>query len=223
MEIAWGAGCALELQPEVAFHCYQKPKEKMNTTIKLAIMAGTLGLAVQVNASLFDISFTSATGALSDYGASGLLAGNGTLTATDNGNGTWNVTAGTFDVTEGALGAMIGSYTLVANPNAPNSIINWTYGYEWDNQASYPTIPYVDNAGLLFSSSAGLLLNLFSDSPTVYAASAAGPPAYPWNYFNTVGTLTLTPVPEPTTLISGALLLLPFGASTLRILRRRVA
>lgn len=186
-------------------------------------MAGTLGLAVQVNASLFDISFTSATGALSDYGASGLLAGNGTLTATDNGNGTWNVTAGTFDVTEGALGAMIGSYTLVANPNAPNSIINWTYGYEWDNQASYPTIPYVDNAGLLFSSSAGLLLNLFSDSPTVYAASAAGPPAYPWNYFNTVGTLTLTPVPEPTTLISGALLLLPFGASTLRILRRRVA
>jgi hypothetical protein len=28
------------------------------------------------------------------------------------------------------------------------------------------------------------------------------------------------PVPEPTTLIAGALLLLPFGASTLRILRR---
>jgi type VI secretion system secreted protein VgrG len=31
----------------------------------------------------------------------------------------------------------------------------------------------------------------------------------------------VTAVPEPTTLISGALLLLPFGASTLRILRRR--
>lgn len=30
-------------------------------------------------------------------------------------------------------------------------------------------------------------------------------------------------VPEPTTLIAGALLLLPFGASTLRILRRRTA
>jgi hypothetical protein len=29
------------------------------------------------------------------------------------------------------------------------------------------------------------------------------------------------PVPEPTTIIAGALLLLPFGASTLRILRRR--
>jgi hypothetical protein len=30
-----------------------------------------------------------------------------------------------------------------------------------------------------------------------------------------------TPIPEPTTMIAGALLLLPFGASTLRILRKR--
>jgi hypothetical protein len=33
-------------------------------------------------------------------------------------------------------------------------------------------------------------------------------------------TITGTPVPEPTTIIAGALLLLPFGASTLRILRK---
>jgi hypothetical protein len=33
-------------------------------------------------------------------------------------------------------------------------------------------------------------------------------------------TVTLEPVPEPTTFIAGALLLLPFGASTVRILRR---
>jgi len=33
--------------------------------------------------------------------------------------------------------------------------------------------------------------------------------------------ISLTAVPEPTTIISGALLLLPFGASTLRILRRK--
>ena len=31
----------------------------------------------------------------------------------------------------------------------------------------------------------------------------------------------ITPVPEPATIIAGALLLLPFGASTLRILRRK--
>jgi hypothetical protein len=34
-------------------------------------------------------------------------------------------------------------------------------------------------------------------------------------------TPNLIPVPEPTTMISGALLLLPFGASTLRILRKK--
>jgi hypothetical protein len=33
----------------------------------------------------------------------------------------------------------------------------------------------------------------------------------------------ITAVPEPTTMIAGALLLLPFGASTLRMLRRRTA
>ena len=34
-------------------------------------------------------------------------------------------------------------------------------------------------------------------------------------------TVTFEPVPEPTTFIAGALLLLPFGASTVRILRKR--
>jgi len=35
--------------------------------------------------------------------------------------------------------------------------------------------------------------------------------------------MQFAPVPEPTTMIAGALLLLPFGASTLRMLRRRTA
>jgi hypothetical protein len=38
-----------------------------------------------------------------------------------------------------------------------------------------------------------------------------------------IGNVSMTAVPEPTTLISGALMLLPFGASTLRILRRNRA
>ena len=37
----------------------------------------------------------------------------------------------------------------------------------------------------------------------------------------TAGQEFLIPVPEPTTMIAGALLLLPFGASTVRIIRRR--
>jgi len=44
-----------------------------------------------------------------------------------------------------------------------------------------------------------------------------GPPDSSWQYISSGG---LVPVPEATTMIAGALLLLPFGASTLRILRR---
>jgi hypothetical protein len=36
-----------------------------------------------------------------------------------------------------------------------------------------------------------------------------------------IESITLFPVPEPTTMIAGALLLLPFGASTLRMLRKK--
>jgi hypothetical protein len=36
-------------------------------------------------------------------------------------------------------------------------------------------------------------------------------------------TFDVTPVPEPTTIIAGASMLLPFGASTLRILRKKCA
>ena len=35
--------------------------------------------------------------------------------------------------------------------------------------------------------------------------------------------ISLVAVPEPTTMIAGALLLLPFGASTLRMLRKNHA
>jgi hypothetical protein len=41
-----------------------------------------------------------------------------------------------------------------------------------------------------------------------------------FQYGTQAGQDSYTPVPEPTTMIAGALLLLPFGASTLRILRR---
>jgi len=49
---------------------------------------------------------------------------------------------------------------------------------------------------------------------------SVGGPGY---YGAVLGDVSLTPVPEPATIISGVLMLLPFGASTLRILRKRVA
>ena len=40
--------------------------------------------------------------------------------------------------------------------------------------------------------------------------------------FGTDAEVVTSPVPEPTTMIAGALLLLPFGVSTLRILRKKL-
>jgi len=60
-------------------------------------------------------------------------------------------------------------------------------------------------------------------SSTLSGMQTTGPgnPIYPWPLpvFG-AGTLSASAVPEPTTVIAGALLLLPFGASTLRILRK---
>jgi hypothetical protein len=38
-----------------------------------------------------------------------------------------------------------------------------------------------------------------------------------------INSITVSAVPEPTTMVAGALLLLPFGASALRILRKKRA
>jgi hypothetical protein len=55
-----------------------------------------------------------------------------------------------------------------------------------------------------YDHSAGLDIPTVADYPT---------PVFGANF-------QFTPVPEPTTMIAGALLLLPFGASTLRMLRK---
>jgi len=51
---------------------------------------------------------------------------------------------------------------------------------------------------------------------TYYSAANIDDAPYSW-----VAGGNASPVPEPTTMIAGALLLLPFGASTVRMLRRR--
>jgi hypothetical protein len=193
-------------------------RKKTMKKIQMAIMAVALVIAAQAQASFFDITFTDG----------GNNVGNGVLTATDNGNGTWNVTAASFTVTAGAAS---GNYSLVPNPNAPNPVNSGTYAnmyYTYDNQATYPGTPYLNANGLLLSSGGATpsILGIWGNSSTDYEFAGT---VYPYpNYPGTVdvhGIVTLTPsaVPEPTTMIAGALLLLPFGASTLRMLRRRTA
>jgi hypothetical protein len=60
------------------------------------------------------------------------------------------------------------------------------------------------------------------DASARYAGFLLVPdPVQQYGLFGQEVFYNVTPVPEPTTLIAGALLLLPFGASTIRILRRK--
>jgi len=92
---------------------------------------------------------------------------------------------------------------------------------------------FYDNAGVLavdlsiFDSSSALVNSWTLSDPSDLVAGVGGN-RYGWfdyNQFSTLAidnaSLSVAPVPEPSTLIAGALLLLPFGARTLQMLRRR--
>ena len=72
--------------------------------------------------------------------------------------------------------------------------------------------------------SAGPGANGFTHYSFVMMPTGPGSLSFTWNDSATqhayVDDITLTAVPEPTTMIAGALLLLPFAASTLRKLRK---
>jgi hypothetical protein len=108
-----------------------------------------------------------------------------------------------------------GAYILSTQAGGNSMLNNGVNGLSWNFAAVNPGS---SSPTLSFESS------LYPGSASANA-SDHNPPS-PW-YSSPGGQLVPAPVaavPEPTTLISGALLLLPFGASTLRIMRRnRVA
>jgi hypothetical protein len=225
--------CGLDVEPKVDFH------RNKNTTMKkiqLAIMAGALVIAVQARATLTTFDFTYS-------GDSGGNAGLGTLTAQANGNGSYTILSGSFDLTAGAFAGANG--TFVQNPNGPvagswdQRVYGGTVFGGMDNQL-YPSGPaYFDLGGPLFNDpnygpitaiingnsvvGYGLAFNLYYDGSS-YDLLVNGFGNTPWanNYSGGAVTLTRVPVPEASTMVAGALMLLPFGVSTLRIMRRKV-
>jgi len=98
------------------------------------------------------------------------------------------------------------------NPNLGSSVVTFNNLGGALSLGSYDIWNYYYGGGL------GATLNgMYTTGP--------GNPNWPWPLpvFGAGTFSAVSAVPEPTTLIAGALLLLPFGASTLRILRRRRA
>jgi len=176
-------------------------------------MAAALVIAAQARASLFEITFTSNDGnTVVSASVDGTLEGAGVYAATD---GTIIIPVGTPFTA--------GTYNLIPNPSAPNAVISPDGYFIYDDLVRSGRNPFLTNPGLLFGSGDNEIeINLFSNG-----ASSPVPNGtyqlYENSGANVYGNATISPVPEPTTMTAGALLLLPFGASTLRVLRRRTA
>jgi hypothetical protein len=120
---------------------------------------------------------------------------------------------------------------------SPDMTVGVTYLFSaWVMNVYHDTDPAHQDAELEFSIG-GNLIGTFSAAPATagvwsqftafYTPGTAGqlPTSVDLkvNYYANdfaLDNISLTAVPEPTTMIAGALLLLPFGASTVRILRR---
>jgi hypothetical protein len=192
--------------------------------LQMTIAAAALVMAVQTRASLevFDISYSDPSG--------DVLSGQ--LTAISLGGNQYLATSGTITVaaTDQDAGAFVGTYSLL--PGGPGNVLSPSGSFQYDNVLYYPGSPnIVDFSGILgFVGSGGIELNLFGDQNNTpgyyslegYSSGTGLVDFYVLNQGNVAGpaTATLTPVPEATTMIAGALLLLPLGASTLRILRK---
>ncbi len=169
-------------------------------------MAAALLLAVQTRGALFDITF-------SGDGTSG----SGEISATDNGGGSYTATSGTFTVESGGAFTPI-IYTLVPLPSGCSTVtlqaIQGTGGLNLtgDNQVFYPGDPYLTSIGLVFDTSLGVsgpAVNLWGNGSGSYTLYGAG--GSMGAGFGVYGdaTIDFAPVPEPSTMIAGLLLLAP--------------
>jgi hypothetical protein len=189
----------------------------MNANIfEVILMAAGLLLAVESRAALFDITFSGEN-----------CAASGQIDVANN-----SATSGFLDVTYN--GTTI-DYNYLAVSGAGQVIVsdnngdNLPYGGT-GNYVSATSTPFLDANGLLFltapivnghTSGGGMYISIDQYSqalPAPYNLTGYGnsPSGFGWGAPNVDGTATITPVPEPTTMLAGALLLVPFAASTVR-------
>jgi hypothetical protein len=182
----------------------------MNTkTLQLAILGSALVLATQARATLFDITFLGNDGTKAEA----------QVTATDLGGDVFQAVSGSITVNPGSMPFLAGTWTLYQNPNGINASYSPSGYFIYDNLVLPNADPMNTYPGLLFRlASSGYEVNLYSDGADTYIL-------YDNHGRHVNGSMTVVDppssvVPEPTTMLAGALLLLPFGVSTIRIVRR---
>jgi hypothetical protein len=189
--------------------------------IQLAVMAGALILAVQSHAT-FSFNYSDPNG--------NVVTGQipvGSL------GGDQYATGGSVTLTSSLYPSLDGTYALSVPASPPTVYTSPSGQFVWDN-VFHSSGPLLDFYGLFGISSSGVELNLFSGNGGVgYALYALvvdpinGNTQYnlypgPANagFSNNGGTGAV--VPEASTIVAGVLMLLPFGVSTVRIMRKNV-
>jgi hypothetical protein len=149
---------------------------------------------------LFDGSFTFAIGSDTGYGS---------LTATDQGSGTFLATAGTLTVTGTDDGNHLGAYSLYPDtpPLTPDCSGDFSIQYTSPNggfcynDLVYPSSdPVLDEYGLLFINSGGFEINIWGNSAnnySFYGSSATAGQTYDYQDSGAPFTLNLSTVPDP--------------------------
>ena len=130
---------------------------------------------------------------------------------------------GTYSIYTLDLGAQVVNGDVIVLENGPSTDkANWSDFLSFNNPDTYATLTSYDGPD-----PADFWADYTLSDNVVYIQETGGPYTSYTAVNDSGGSITyqITPqihsVPEPTTMFAGALLLLPFGASTLRILRRR--
>jgi hypothetical protein len=159
----------------------------------IAVAALTFGMGQAAASVMFDFIF----GGIHAFGS-------GILTANDNGNGSFTAMSGAG--TESVNG-ITETLTLLPNTSGGTGEIYSPSGFFiFDDQLFPNADPLISNGGLLFSSSTGAEVNIYSNGVDNYTF-------YINNGFNEPTSFTLTAVPEPATAALRGLGLLGFAVA----------